>query len=46
MCRRKKEEPEFHFVIESTIFCIFMTFSVMAMVISAFYTVVDLLFYE
>ena len=56
MCRNRKksrhheeEQPdgfEYHYVIESTIFRIFMFFSVLAMVVSAFYTSRNLLYYE
>ena len=52
MCRSKRDEEEtldgyeYHYVIESTIFRIFMFFSVLAMVVSALYTVRNLLYYE
>ena len=50
MCNRKKkyERPEYQFIfeLENKVFQIFMTFSVLAMVISALYTVVDLIYYE
>ena len=50
MCRgeppeRTKLRKHYYFVIENGIFRIFMAFSVIAMVISALYTVVDLMYY-
>jgi len=50
MCKKlkkpEKETNNYHFVIESTVFKIFMTFSGAAIAISALYTVVDLLYYQ
>ena len=39
-----RARDRFHFYLENTVFRIFMSFSVLAMVISALYTVVDLIY--
>ena len=39
-----RARDHFHFYLENTVFRIFMSFSVLAMVISALYTVVDLIY--
>ena len=45
-CGKNGPRDRFHFVLENTIFRIFMSFSVAAMAISALYTVVGLIYYE
>lgn len=48
MClkQKKQKRTKFHFVIEGTVFRIFMLFSLSAITIAALYTVIDLLYYE